>query len=326
MGKNRLIPTSELPESLWCSEKKCLILPPLLVSAWHTLLEAEGLTDKAKQPVPEKLIGGITKEATDDHLTWRFTGSSARVQMAMLDPLASLDQISDAFAKTFSGGKVFLADLPCGSGAAVLTILATIAELRAANKIPRTPLDITVLGGELSEFARAYATEALSGLLNALEEVGVFVSAEFLKWDACDKFSNADLIRELTLRSQGCGARMLVLANFSGFLQHSGKWNAAKDQFDALFLHSRDVNSCAIWIEPLTNTVTAAGGFLARLVLWFQNVFGTLTQQTQLVGDESQPIYGSSNAKAQHPLRPEHQFNSNLAVVRFDLPIEAASK
>jgi len=322
----RLIPTSELPESLWRKGTNCLILPPLLVSAWQALLEAEGLTDKANLPVPDNLIGGITKDATNDHLTWRFTGSSARVQMAMLDPLSSLDQISDAFAKTFSGGQVFLADLPCGSGAAVLTILATIAELRRTNKVPRTPLHVTVLGGEISEFARAYATNAITSLLSALEGVGIFVNAEFLKWDACDKFSNADLIKELTLRSQGCGARMIVLANFSGFLQNSGKWNAAKDQFDALFLHSRDVNSCAIWIEPLTNTVTATGGFLSRLVNWFQKVFGALPQQTQLVGDEDQPIYGSSNALAQHPLRPEHQFNSNLAVIRFDLPIKVVSK
>lgn len=51
--------------------KKCLILSPLLVSAWHAFLEAEGLTDQAKQPVPENLIGGITEEVTNDDLTWR---------------------------------------------------------------------------------------------------------------------------------------------------------------------------------------------------------------------------------------------------------------
>ena len=323
MKPARLIPPAELPESLWRKETKCLLLPPSLVSAWQQLLEAEGLLELALQPTPENLIGGGSKEVTDDHLTWRFTGSSARVQMAMLDPLDKLDRVADVFAKTFSGGRVFLADLPCGSGAAVLTILCAIAELRRSRRIPRSPLYLTVLGGELSEFARAYAQKAINGLIESLRAEGIFVDADFLHWNACDKFSNADLIKELTLRSAGCAARMLVLANFSGFLQSSGKWDAAKAQFDALFLHSRDENSCAIWIEPLTNNVIkTGGGFFDRLVNWFKKQFGELPQTVSLEGEGNQPIYGASEAHAQHPLRPGHLFRSNLAVVRFDLPNE----
>lgn len=323
MKPARLIPSAELPESLWRKETKCVLLPPNLVSAWQHLLEAEGLLEQALQPTPENLIGGESKEVTDDHLAWRFTGSSARVQMAMLDPLDNLDLVADAFAKTFSGGRVFLADLPCGSGAAVLTILCTIAELRRSRRIPRSPLYLTVLGGELSEFARAYANKAIGSLVESLQREGIFVNAEFLHWNACDKFSNADLIKELTLRSAGCAARMLVLANFSGFLQSSGKWDAAKAQFDALFLHSRDENSCAIWIEPLTNNVTkTGGGFFDRLINWFKKQFGELPQTISLAGEDKQPIYGASEAHTQHPLRPEHSFRSNLAVVRFDLPNE----
>lgn len=327
MKSRRLIPSAELPDSLWRKEAKCILLPPNLVSVWQQLLEAEGLLEKAQQPTPENLIGGGSKEVTDDHLTWRFTGSSARVQMAMLDPLDNLDLVADAFAKTFAGGRVFLADLPCGSGAAVLTILCTIAELRKTRRIPRSPLYLTVLGGELSEFARAYAHKGIGGLVESLQTEGIFVDADFLHWNACDKFSNADLIKELTLRSAGCGARMLVLANFSGFLQSSGKWDAARAQFDALFLHSRDENSCAIWIEPLTNNVIkTGGGFFDRLINWFKKQFGELPQTMSLVGEEKQPIYGASEAHAQHPLRPDHSFRSNLAVVRFDLPKEMAGK
>jgi hypothetical protein len=38
--------------------------------------------------------------------------------------------VADAFARVFAGNKVFLADLPCGSGAATISILTTLAELR----------------------------------------------------------------------------------------------------------------------------------------------------------------------------------------------------
>lgn len=328
MKLERLIPSSKLPESLWQKGKTCVHLPPNLVTAWQQLLEAEGLLKKAKLPAPKAPIGGDSKAETDDHLTWRFTGSSARVQMAMLDPLDELALVADAFAKTFSGGKVFLADLPCGSGAAVLTILCTIAELRRTKRIPRNPLHLTVLGGELSEFARAYAHRAISSLIQSLEMEGVFVVAEFLPWDACDKYSNADLIKQITLRSQDCAARMLVLANFSGFLQNSGKWKSAQPQFDSLFLYSRDENSTAIWIEPLTNAVTnPKGGFFDTVLTWFKKQFGVLKQAMIFDGNAQQPIYGISDANVQHPLRPDHSFKAQLAVVRFDLPNEViASK
>lgn len=324
MKVERLIQSSDLPESLWFKEKKCIRLPPNLVLAWQKLLEDEGLLEKAKTPTPEYLIGGVTKKATDDHLAWRFTGSSARVQMAMLDPLNALDLVADAFAKTFSGGRVFLADLPCGSGAAVLTILCTIAELRRTGSVPRNHLYVTVIGGELSEFARAYADRAITSLIQSLEAQSVFVDVEFLPWDACDKFSTTDLIKQLTLRSAGCSARMLVLANFSGFLKNSGHWKAAEPQFDALFLHSRDDNSCAIWIEPLTNAVITPGsGLFSKIGEWFQRLFGGLKQTKD---GKQEPIYGSSNADVQHPLRPDQLFKAQLAVVRFDLPNEVAGK
>lgn len=323
MKLQRLIPSTELPDSLWRRDTKCVHLPRNLVSAWKQLLEAEGLLEKAMQPSQKSSIGGGSKAETDEHLTWRFTGSAARVQLALLDPLDELDLVADAFAKTFSGGKVFLADLPCGSGAAVLTILCTIAELRRTKRVPRNPLHLTVLGGEYSEFARAYADKAIYHLIQSLEIEGIFVNAEILPWDACDKYSNADLIRQLTLRSEGCAARMLVLANFSGFLQNSGQWKSAQPQFDALFLHSRDKNSSAIWIEPLTNAVTnPKGGFFDTVLTWFKKQFGVLKQTMVFDGDAQQPIYGVSDANVQHPLRADYVFKAQLAVVRFDLPNE----
>ena len=40
-----------------------------------------------------------------------------------------------------------------------------------------------------------YATNAISGLFSALEELEIFADAEFLKWDVCDEFFIADLLR-----------------------------------------------------------------------------------------------------------------------------------
>ena len=100
----RLIPVKMLPSSLW--SKDVLRLPPQLVSCWEMLLDKYQLRDKAMTEAPEGFEGGMSKQNTDNHLAWRFTGSSARVILTMLDPYEDLQQISDTFARIFSGNRV----------------------------------------------------------------------------------------------------------------------------------------------------------------------------------------------------------------------------
>lgn len=318
----RLIQPSDIPKTLWNSTTKSLSLAPTLVSAWKHLLKQSGLEDKALQPMPEGKIGGPSKDETDDHLAWRFTGSSARVQLSLLDPLNELDGVTDAFAKVFSGGTVLIADLPCGSGATVLTLLATVSELRHQDFIPRHPLFIKVVGGELSNFARNYSSQAMDHIKDTLAEQAIWVSAEFLPWNALDKFSTAELSTRLTELGQNCSARLMVLANFSGFLQGTGKWKEAKPQFESLFLHARANNSFVLWIEPQTNEVLASGGFFGRVIDWFRKLFST--HQTH---DEQEALtvenLGKSSASVNHPLK-DHQFEVHLVIQRFDLPLSRA--
>lgn len=319
---SRLIKPSDIPESLWHAETTCLHLAPTLLTAWKHLLQHAGLKERALQPIPPAITGGLSKEATDDHLAWRFTGSSARVQLSLLDPRDELVGVGDAFAKVFSGGTVLVADLPCGSGAAVLTLLTSIAELRSQGRIPRNPLHVKVVGGELSDSARAYASRAIDHIKETLAEQAIWVSAEFLSWNALDKFSTADLTNALTVLGQGCSARLMVLANFSDFLQREGKWNEAIPQFESLFVHGRAHNSFVLWIEPQTNTVVGSGGFFSRAIVWFKKLFSahqTKEEQDALVVEN----LGKSTADVQHPLK-DHQFNVHLVIQRFDLPLSGA--
>lgn len=318
----RLIQPADIPETLWHASKERLLLAPDLLTAWKHLLQHAGLEEKALQPVPKGEVGGLTKEETDDHLTWRFSGSSARVQLGLLDPRGEISGVTDAFARIFSGGTVLVADLPCGSGAAVLTLLASLAELRRQGRIPRHPLHIKVVGGELSAFARDYASRAMEHIKDALADQAIWVSAEFLPWDALDKFSTADLTNRLTLLGQDCTARLMVLANFSGFLQGDGKWKEALPQFESLFVHGRAHNSFVLWIEPQTNKVLGLGGFFSRAIAWFKKLFSA--HQTQ---DEQDALMvenlGKSKAGVQHPLK-DHQFDVHLVIQRFDLPLSEA--
>lgn len=315
----RLIKPEDIPRSLWQPENERIHLAPDLIRAWQSLLDHTGLSAKAHQQGPEKLIGGLTKEATDDHLAWRFSGSSARVQLGLLDPAGKLSGVSDAFARIFAGGTVLIADLPCGSGAALLTILSTIAELRREGRVPRLPLTIKIVGGEISEFARNYAEIGIDCIRDSLAQQAIWVSAEFVHWDVLNKFSTADLNNKLALTGNGCTARLLVLANFSGFLQGGENWKKAKMQFESLFIHCRESESYAIWIEPPTNKVLGSGGFFGRLIGWFNDLFA---QNNSATGQELIDFakVEESSAEVQHPLRAEQQFKVGLVIQRFDLP------
>lgn len=318
----RLIQPVDIPETLWHADSKCLRLAPALLTAWKHLLQHAGLEEQAKQKVPKGEIGGLSKKETDDHLAWRFSGSSARVQLGFLDPRNELDGVTDAFAKIFSGETVLVADLPCGSGAAVLTLLASIAELRSQGRIPRHPLHVKVVGGELSEFARDYASRAMDHIKVALAEQAIWVSAEFLSWDALDVFSTADLTKKLIVHGQDCSARLMVLANFSGFLQKEGNWDNALPQFQSLFVHGRENNSYAIWIEPQTKQVDGSSGFFSGALEWFKKLFSVFHTEADQDALQVKNL-GKSSSKAQHPLR-DHQFNVHLEIQRFDLPLKKA--
>ena len=322
LAMNRLIPKESLPNSLWNKRDATLSLPPQLVSNWKALLIKYQLMDRAVQKAPKGFVGGMSKEDTDNHLAWRFTGSAARVMLSILDPHEEMIEISDAFARIFSGNKVLLADLPCGSGAGSISILSVFCELRKQGRIPRMPLEIIIVGGEISGYARDYACEAINALQTDLEDQAIEVSFEAMNWDVCDRFSNTDLIKRLTVKSQACSGRLVLLANFSGFLQRNGKWKDASKQFDELFRHCRDENSTALWIEPNTNAVTNnSGSFMPRLIQWFRDKF-SFVQPWKKADDEH--TYAKSEAEVKHPLN-EGKFKTKLVVFRFDLPKNANS-
>jgi len=315
---NRLIGIDDLPETLWLPGERILRLPPDLTRVWLTLLDRHNLRVLAMEPDgSQACAGGDTKEATDKHFAWRFTGSCARVELAMLDPSSHMPNVTDAFAQIFAGGRVAIADLPCGSGAAAIAILTVIGELRRQSRLPREPLEVIIVGGEISEHARKYAIEGLAEVMDSLEDQAIFIDPVFVPWDVCDDISNTDLIRQLTVRCSGCGSRMLMLANFSGFLQRDGKWKDAQPQLNELFRHSRDNRSSVVWIEPDTNVAQLeTGGLFSRVKKLISKLKHFVRGSSPNLTDEPVAI---SEAKVAHALREGQTFDVRLAVMRFDL-------
>jgi len=308
----RFIQTRDLPKTLWCNDSKVMFLPAMLVDQWKKLLEVNNLDDMALTEAEKGFVGGVTKEDTDKHLAWRYNGSCSRIILSLLDPHHDLSEVADTYASIFSGNEVFLADLPCGSGAASISILSTLAELRKEGVVPRLPLKVVIVAGEISETAREYYEYQLEALKPLLGEQAIWIEYKLVHWNVLDPICTANLTQELILKSQNCNTRLLLISNFTGFLEASNNWTLAKVQLDQIFLHSRDKQSAAIWIEPQKKKVIP---FMEKITIWFYLLFDSVLN----LSNTDKGIYATTESKCKQAIK-EGMFPVRLTVVRFNLP------
>ena len=255
--EDRQLKPTYLPSTLWDPAREVLILPRSLATAYEEVVRRHGLYELAlTRDNDDPPVGGLDQERTNKHFAQAFDGSCARAQLAVLDPKNEVPHASNAFISCLAGNATSITDAPCGAGAAAFSFLATIAELRAQGILPRQPLKVHLIGAELSEPARLYAQEMLAELLPQLETQAINVEADWLKWDVTSEDSNTDLIHKMTLAGAGKAARLVVVANFNGFLEKDRKRKEAEPQLSSLFRHASRQDSLGIWIEPAMKRAT----------------------------------------------------------------------
>lgn len=268
--QERILKPNNIPSSLWNEKDSTLFIPPILADAYVQLIDSKGLRKLGcSRPSGPGPVGGLTQEECDTHFAQAFDGSSARALLAMLDPKSEAGTTSNMFIRCLSGGSICFTDAPCGAGAAAYTFLAAIAQLREDNVLPRTPLHIQLIGAEISGFARDYAQRILELIGAKLADQAIFVEAEFLPWDVTDVLSNTDLVKVAATKSNNKNHKLLVVANFNGFLEGNSKRNQAEPQLQELFRYASGKNSFAVWIEPIMKPVTTIGGLFHVLGEWF---------------------------------------------------------
>jgi hypothetical protein len=317
-SKRPLLDPGFIPASLWEPKSEVLSLPPSLARAYEKLIDRHSLRTLSQSRDPNSgPVGGPSQEHTNEHFAQAFDGSSARVQLVLLDPKQVATVSSNALLGSLAGGSVCLTDAPCGAGAASLALLATIAELREQRVVPRLPLDVLLVGAELSAPARAYALAMLTELRPSLEAQAIFVKEDFLHWDVTDQLSNTSLIIRTTIASASATKRLLVVANFNAFLQRHEKRSLAEPQIGELFRHAFGANCVAIWIEPKMNTVTETGG----LFQWLKKLVDTTWRR--FARRQSDAAVGASfpacAVRFRLPLSPNRTCRVGFAVMPIEL-------
>ena len=309
----RLLKPSDLPDTLWRSGESMLVLPADLRRAYCRMLEDKGLMEAARNATADDgPVGGIKEEDTRRHFATRFASSSARVQLASLDPKDSLRNASDLFLKAFSGGRIGLLDIPCGAGAASAALLGCIMELRKAKVLPREPLEVFLIYGDISIYAREYAGELLTEMRAELEREGILVREKAMPWDVLNAESTTDILHAWMDWARDCHEYFVIMANFSGFLQGEGKFNDAKAQLDEIIRWAGTRRSSVLWIEPQTNM--AVKGLIPRVLKWLglklpSRFMPTWAPETSIA---------LSDAIFQHPVKPDYRPLVQLNLIRLE--------
>jgi hypothetical protein len=306
---SRLIKQEDIPISLWKKDEETLVLPHSLVKNWGFILNQRNLLRTAIEEKGDGETGGIDEESTHKHYSFRYNGSCARFQLTFLDPKNDLKEVSNAFVKFLAGNDVFIADIPSGTGAASLSLLSNIAQLREENIIPKLPLKVKILAGEISKTAIQIFQESFDEINPYFKQYFIDVELKFEEWNVREADSTSQLIKEITLFSQNSTNKILLLANFTGFLEQDKKWKEVQDKFEEIFRHFSGKSTMAIWLEPKMNNVVHQ--FWPRTVNWFKKTFKNLIGANETIQIET------SNAKFEHGLRNDTQ-RTSVAVVKFN--------
>lgn len=320
--RSPFITAADLPDTLWETAGQSsgsrgagkLRLPWLLAEAYRDVLQESGLLAGALNSAPndEGPQGGVTSEATNEHFARNFSGSCARVEFVAIDPAEVFRTSRDVFVRLFAGGDLHLLDLPCGAGAASATLLCLAAELRQQGRLPRHPLHVAVLGGDLSAPALRIHRRLYRKLIPRLKEFGILVRSAVESWDIEDADQTTALLtRWVKPRPAHAGSAVLA-ANFSGFL--SQKVKDCRDQLREILRHAGIQQAEVLWIEPRTNAATQK-----LFPALGKEVFPKVPKMRRAWGDKPR----AAECLVAHPIQRRSEFTVRAAAMHLSPQGEA---
>jgi hypothetical protein len=133
----------------------------------------------------------------------------------------------------------------------LLGLLATLAELRSQGNLPRLPLEVSILAGDVSAGARAIHESMLGRLRPSFEAEGVRMRWQHMAWDVTDPFSTTALMDEWFKFSPAAEEYLVFVSAFSGFAAKNADQVLQAVRDIAVRLHDRTF--LIAWIEPMNN-------------------------------------------------------------------------
>lgn len=289
---SRLLAPTSIPAVLWDGATSILSAPPALSSAYLKVIGQLGLHALAVAADPDSHpAGGPTPEATHLHFAQRFEASCGRTALVALDPMGMFADASDRLIAALAGGRVAILDIPCGAGAAILSLLTTIAALRRHGALPRLPLTLDVLGGDVSATAFDIAGQQLELVRLELEEQGIVVNAVWQRWDVRDAESTHSLMARWADVSRDARSCIVLATNFSAFLGRPENFKKAQAQLEQVLFWVKTRRATVVWIEPQTKPATT---FFGSIWTKFRSFLNFLSGAPRSEGSDPPVLLGES--------------------------------
>lgn len=253
------ITSSEIPSELW--GENALHMPGCLITSYEAMLEELDLLVTALDTSPrDDIFGGPGREETLDHFALRYGVSTSRVESLVLDPDSKFGNIPDALITSLSSGTITILDVPCGCGAAGISLLTTIAALRVNSLLPKLPLDVTITGGDCSEVGRSIYSQLVEKLTPSFNSVGISVQLNTLDWEATDSDTTAHIVDQWFASSNNSREYLVIVANFSG--NAGNQFQRYSRSFEHIDERLYDKKSTVVWVEP---SMRGSRSFLKRI-------------------------------------------------------------
>jgi len=235
-----------IPAQLWQNET--LNLPPCLCGSYQKMLQYHNLYQEALDTTPdERIYGGRSSEETLRHFAKRYGVSVARLESLVVDPHEAFGSISCDMGVSLAEGHVSILDIACGSGAVGASLLSTISVLRANKKLPKLPLQVSIVAGDCSQTALEMYQQMMKDLTPALKNVGIDVSFVSKQWEAEESSSTSELFDLLFEVDPNSEEYLVVIANFAGYL--SAHFNQFDDSVKHIFDRTSNKKCTIMWVE-----------------------------------------------------------------------------
>ncbi len=207
--------------------------------------------------------GGRDADETKKHFAERFLTSSARTQFVVIDPRNDFEEISIDLKATFGSGYISVLDIPAGTGAGILSLLANLFELRSHGTFPKLPLYINIVAGDYSISALQIYTDLLNSAKEKLEEQSIFIKYDIFEWDASDGASTNLLIRRFLEDASQYEEHYVFMSAFSGV--GSSNYKSFQRSFEFIQTALSHLNTTILYIEPNMNEANRFLRFIKKI-------------------------------------------------------------
>lgn len=224
----------QLPYSMW-------VVYASILAEYGKLQACAGGTSK------NEIYGGPSFEQTIDHFTYRFGNSISRICYLIVDPDHQIRDVSSDLLATFAGDSIRVLDLAGGTGAGMVGLLSTLVQLRMNGDLPRLPLNVEIIGADISSDALQIYKKFLEKSKPFYREAGILVDIITQTWDASDSSQTADLC-DTFLEACGDMELFVLVSNLSGVKSH--QWTQMTRSFQHVTERIARKTSTLLWIEP----------------------------------------------------------------------------